>query len=237
MSSRLAAFAPLLRVVPSIPGVHRLLGAPGASGASGTSGTLDTTPAPAPDDAPRFTLGELAGRLVELASPGRGALLTLAFALVVDAQRAGEPVAWLSPREATFFPPDAAAFGADLAALVVVRTPDAVQVPRAADQLARAGAFGLLVLDLAATPDVRVPPPLVARLGGLAQKHGTTILCLTDKPQAVPSLGPMVSLRADVACARAEDGSHTCTLTVARDKRRAPGWRHLEPCHGPLGLR
>ncbi|MCK6449172.1 MAG: hypothetical protein L6Q99_22475 [Planctomycetes bacterium] len=28
-----------------------------------------------------------------------------------------------------------------------------------------------------------------------------------------------------------------CTLHVKKDKRRAPGWRHVEVCRGPLGLR
>jgi len=65
-----------------------------------------------------------AGRLIELSGTQAAPLLTLAFALVLDAQRAGEPVVWLQRAGSTFFPPDAARNGIDLASLVVVRIPD-----------------------------------------------------------------------------------------------------------------
>src|SRR5437763_1219444 len=79
-----------------------------------------------------FGLAETRGRLVEL----RGAHLTPAIRLVLDAQETGEPVAWIGPRETSFFPPDAAEAGVDLDALVVVHVPRAA-APRAADPLAR----------------------------------------------------------------------------------------------------
>lgn len=65
-----------------------------------------------------------AGRLIELSGTRAAPLLTLAFALVLDAQRAGEPVAWVQRTGSTFFPPDAARNGVDLKSLVVVRLPE-----------------------------------------------------------------------------------------------------------------
>ncbi|HZS35753.1 MAG TPA: recombinase A [Polyangia bacterium] len=175
-----------------------------------------------------WSLGELAGRLCEL---GGGAALTLAFRLVLDAQERGEPAAWLTGRESSFFPPDAEEGGVDLDALVVVRAPDAAAAARAADQLARSGAFGLLVLDVGAQP---IAMPLLARLLGLAQKHDIAILFLADAP-----LGSLISLRG--CCERrrrdGDDGLYDCELRVIKDKRRAPGWTFQEVCRGPAGLR
>ena len=53
-----------------------------------------------------------------------------------------------------FFPPDAAEGGVDLDALLVVRARDLSSMASAADQLARSGAFGLLVVDLMGVPSV-----------------------------------------------------------------------------------
>jgi recombination protein RecA len=193
------------------------------------------TPALLPAATPAWGIQVLAGRLVELCGWRSSAVLTSAFGLVLEAQRCGEPVAWIAPRHDCFYPPDAAANGVDLAALVVVRPPDAAQVPRAADHLARSGAFGLLVLDLGTEP--RIPVPVLARLLGLAQKHAVAIVCLSEKPPAAASLGSLVSLRADVERIRRAPGTFACTLRVTKDKRRAPGWEHAELCLGPTGFR
>src|SRR5512147_2110212 len=62
-----------------------------------------------------WSLSSLAGRLVEISAGLAGAPLTLAFRLVLEAQRKGEPTAWVGRRESVFYPPDAAAAGVDLA--------------------------------------------------------------------------------------------------------------------------
>ena len=90
----------------------------------------------------------LSGRLVELSGEGASAVLTAAMGLVRDAQEERETTAWVATQKSLFFPPDAAAGGIDLGALAVIRVPDLPYVPRAADKLARSGAFGLIVLDL-----------------------------------------------------------------------------------------
>src|SRR5438445_10836474 len=96
----------------------------------------------------RWGLGAFRGRLVELSARGATATLTAAAELVVEAQTQGEPVAWLALAAGTFYPPDVADTGVDLAALVVVRASDATSAARAAERLLRSGAFGLVVLDL-----------------------------------------------------------------------------------------
>jgi hypothetical protein len=100
----------------------------------------------------RFELAAIQGRLTELSAAASSAALTAALALVGEAQKKGETAAWLTARGTSFFPPDAAALGIDLAALVVVRVPEAQDVARAADRLARSGGFGLVVLDLGTPP-------------------------------------------------------------------------------------
>src|SRR5579859_5985988 len=107
--------------------------------------SLVVRPAPPPvQREAAWSLATLSGRLCELSG---GAAVTFAFYLIAEAQRGGEPAAWIGTPLSCFFPPDAAGGGVDLEALVVVRAPDAAQVARAADQLARSGAFGVLVLD------------------------------------------------------------------------------------------
>jgi recombination protein RecA len=183
----------------------------------------------------QWSLAATAGRLIEISGVGATATLTLAFGLVLDAQRGDEPVAWITPGQGTFYPPDAAEGGIDLDALVVIRVPGARAVARVADRLARSGAFGLIVLDLGAGADV--PTPLQMRLAGLAQKHHTTLLCLTEKENESPSLGSLVSLRVHAQRRRVSDDRFVCGLSVLKDKRRGPTWTHAEACRGPAGLR
>ena len=185
--------------------------------------------------AAEWSTAALAGRLAELSAAGSAATLTLAFALVLDAQQRGEPAVWITTTGSSFFPPDAADGGVDLDALVVVRVATSPQMFRAADHLARSGGFGLLVLDLG--DHAHMPAPAQTRLAGLAVRHGLLLLCLTRKDAEVPSLGSLISLRATAAREAWGDGRFTCTLRVLKDKCRGPGWSHTELCRGPDGLR
>lgn len=182
-----------------------------------------------------WNLEQVTGRVVEISGSGATAPLTLAFGLVLQAQHRNEPVAWITRNDSLFYPPDVAEVGVDLDTLTIVRVPDGRAAARAADQLVRSGAFGLVVLDLGAKPDV--PAPLQIRLAGLANKHQTALLCLTTKEDRTPSLGPLISLRVAARRERLADGQFSCGLTVLKDKRRGPTWRHMEICHGPAGLR
>ncbi|MFN3286153.1 MAG: recombinase A, partial [bacterium] len=162
------------------------------------------------------------------------AVLTLAAELVTDAQRAGEPVAWVSV-DSDFYPPDLVASGVDLDSLVVVRVQDARSAARATDRLVRSGGFGLVVLDL--TKDAEVPLAVQSRLMALAQRHGAAVVCLTRTSAEAPSLSPLVSLRAHVRRERTSPGAFACTLHPLRDKRRGTGWTFRKRYVGPAGVR
>lgn len=202
-----------------------------------------------------WSLPGLTGRLIELSGHGASAALSLAFSLVLDAQRRGESVAWIACHGSSFFPPDAAAGGIDLARLPVVFAPDPPAAARAGERLLRSGGFGLVVIDLIcptrstadaptaaarARPPAAPPQPLLARLAGLADRHDALVVVLTDKAAERPSLGAPVSLRA--AATRLtplppqRPGRYACRLEAIKDKRRAPGWSHEEFRLGPPGL-
>lgn len=181
-----------------------------------------------------WRLAAVAGRFVEISATASGAPLTLVFRLVLEAQRAGEPTAWVGRRASCFFPPDVADAGIDLGALVVVRASDPVGIAAAADLLLRSGGFGLVVMDLGA--DARLPLHAQTRLAGIAHKHGSALIGLTDKEASRSSLGSLVSLRVDAARGARETGRFRCEARVVKDKRRGPGWRHTEVCRGPDGL-
>jgi recombination protein RecA len=188
-------------------------------------------------------LDALRGRLVELSARGAAATLTSAIELVGEAQRCGEPVAWVTLGHATFYPPDVADSGVDLAALAVIRVHDVVSAARAAERLLRSGGFGLVVLDFAGTT-VDLPIAHQGRLVTLAQSHDAAVVCLTEKPGDAPSLGSLVSLRAEAlrmsapgpgASDPADRGYHV-TLRALKDKRRGPGWSRTRRLRGPSGL-
>ena len=183
--------------------------------------------------APPWGFADITGRFVEISGTGSTTGLTLAFRLALEAQRQREPVAWITPRESSFYPPDAAEGGVDLEALVIVRVPDAKGIPRAADRLVRSGGFGLVVLDLAGAG---IPTPLQARLAGLAQKHHAALVCLTEKAARAPSLGSLVSLRVHAQRKPLAEDRFACELAALKDKRRGPTWSHTEVCRGPAGL-
>ncbi len=198
--------------------------------------TLDELRALRGADAPeRWSLAALRGRLVELSARGAAATLTAAIEVVSEAQTQGEPVAWLTLAQSSFYPPDAAESGIDLAALVVVRAPDATALARAAERLLRSGAFGLVVLDLGAQAELSMQ--IQGRLVTLAQTHDAAIVCVTEKPNDAASLGSLVSLRAEaLRSTRAEHGELTVTLRAVKDKRRGPGWTHSMKRRGPAGM-
>ncbi len=197
-------------------------------------------------------LAAMRGRLVELSARGATATLTTAAELVLEAQRAGEPVGWvvpwsLDPKTSTFYPPDVADSGIDLAALVVVRAPSMVAAARAAERLLRSGAFGLIVLDLASVDletnrasrrDQVLGDQVLGRLVTLAQAHDAAVVCLTDKTTDAGSLGSLVSLRAEAMRLRGSspDGGFEVTIRALKDKRRGPGWSKRSKVRGPAGL-
>ncbi len=188
----------------------------------------------APEAPTQWKLSAFIGRFGEVSGDAASACLSLVFRLVLEAQRLGEPVAWVGRRESVFFPPDVAQVGVDLSALPVIWVPDALAAARAADYLVRSGAFGLTVVDLGAR--ARLPLHAQTRLVGLAKKHDAALLCITEKQDGQPSLGSLVSLRAHVVRTSREGERFRCEVRVLKDKRRGPSWGHPEICRGPDGL-
>jgi recombination protein RecA len=176
--------------------------------------------------------------MAELSSSGSGSPLTMAFALVLEAQLEGEPVCWITTLSSSFFPPDVIRSGIDLDALPVVRTGDSRSAARVADKIIRSGAFGLVVVDISETERTDfVPSPLQSRLLGLVGKHETALLFLTRKQDEAPSIGPLISLRVRATRKRTAEDRFLCDMEVLKDKRRGPGWTHCEVRHAPPGLR
>lgn len=181
-----------------------------------------------------WRLSLFAGRLGEISGRRSGAVLTLAFRLVLEAQRRGDPVAWISWRGTAFYPPDVAETGVDLSALAVVWVERSTDACRAADWLLRSGGFGLVVLDLGQRD--QLPIAAQSRLAGLAQKHGTALLCLTEKDRERPSIGSLVAIRAEASRRSPVGERFPCEADILKDKKRGPGSRFTELCHGPDGL-
>jgi|SoiMetStandDraft_2_1073263.scaffolds.fasta_scaffold149036_2 recombination protein RecA len=180
-----------------------------------------------------WSLSDIVGRFVEISGSEATATLTLTLGLVLDAQRHGEPVGWATSTESSFYPPDAAQLGIDLAALVVVRVPRPDAIARAGEKLLRSGGFGLVVLDLGLG---EMPTPLQSRLIGIANHHHSALVCLTEKDSTSFSLGSLVSLRVHAERRRVGKNEFACGLRVLKDKRRGPTWTHEELRHGPAGL-
>ena len=197
---------------------------------------MDFSPARKLHSAPAQTswrLAEVAGRLIEISRSTGSAALTIVFSMVREAQQQRQPVGWVTPAESCFYPPDAARCGIDLDALAIVRLVEPQSIPRAGEKLLRSGGFGLVVLDLGAAD---IPMPLQTRLTGLAHRHHTALLCLTEKNGAAFSLGSLVSLRAHAEKKRTSGQRFACALRVLKDKRRGPTWRYEEYYYGPPGL-
>jgi recombination protein RecA len=187
------------------------------------------------NDGSRWTCTALAGRLVELRGVEASGALTMAFSLVLDAQRAGEPVAWIAATDSFFYPPDVQNLGVDLEALAVVRVRGAQQAARAADRLVASNAFGLVVMDLG--HDAWFPAPLQNRLVRRAESHETALVCVTREGREARHLGQMVSLRAEAKVEQLGDDDFRCTLRATKDKRARPGWTIELGCRGTVGLR
>jgi hypothetical protein len=215
--------------------------------------SLDEVRATQRDGAEPWSLDGLRGRLVELSGAAASATLTAAFGVVLEVQQAGEPAAWITSADASFYPPDATASGVDLAALVVVRFAEPVAdrflvaAVRAGERLLRSGGFGLVVIDLTSATlqattadgdaghcDLPLSAAAQGRLVSLAQTHDAAIVCVTAKADDAGSLGSLVSLH--VAALRTlGERDPAVTLHALKDKRHGPRWSRRVKARGPLG--
>lgn len=180
-----------------------------------------------------WSLETLFGRFIELSGGPATAGLTIAAQLIAQAQRRHELAAWVGNRNYTFYPPDFAACGIDLAALPVVHAPDVKHIGRATDALIRSGGFALVIMDLG---NADFPMPVQTRLVGLAQKHHTALIALTRRDADAVQPGSLVSIRAQTEKQRTDFDRFSCTLHILKDKRQSPGRIHVEICDGTDGL-
>ena len=178
-----------------------------------------------------WSLEAVAGRFVEVAG---GAGLTVCARLVLEAQRAGGLAAWAGERGSSFFPSDFAAVGIDLGALAVVRVGESRDAWRVCDTLLRSGGFALVVLDVNAP--ITFPLAVQTRLTGLAKRHHAALVALTGTNRRDMPCGSLVSLRVDTEKRRAGHNCFACTASAVKDKRRVPGWAHVEMHRGTDGL-
>jgi recombination protein RecA len=187
-----------------------------------------------------WSFEQLAGRLVQLDGAGDSAALTLAFSVILEAQQVGEPAAWITAHPAAvsvFYPPDVHDNGVDLAALPVVRVPGVIAAFSAADLLLRSGGFGLVVADIGTPP--AVPSTALARLAGLARRHQTAMVFLTQPTAAgAPgSLGSLISVHVRARRRRIGADRFDCGVVALKDKHRGPAWQYVEVRRGASGLR
>ncbi len=195
----------------------------------------------------RWERTALGGILTELVGGPRSANVSVASLLILQAQTAGEQVAWVATHRDVFFPPDMAAAGVDLAALPVVWAADgpaeepvaaghryAGRAVRAAEQLLRSGAFGLIIIDLAKNLTLQVAAQ--GRLLHLAEHHDAQVLIIRRKREDGAYSGSLVTVRVESSREQIGPGRFRCTITNTKDKREGPGWTTSEEFDGPPGL-
>jgi recombination protein RecA len=181
-----------------------------------------------------------AGRLVELCAGPTAAQSSIAAMVLRHAQAEGDPVAWVQPSDAGLFPPDLAAAGLDLDALVVVHVPakDPSASTRAAELILRTGAFGALVIDLSCSiASLPRGSAWQGRLLGLAREHACRVIVLSPHGRARASLGALVSLRFDVRRARIAPGRFRVEANVLKDKSGLAPKTLTTTFEAPMGVR
>ncbi|MGD8607277.1 MAG: hypothetical protein PVH21_08290 [Myxococcales bacterium] len=179
-------------------------------------------------------------RLVELSGRHACARTTTAVSCVIQAQARGELVAWVQPKDGSLFPPDLDAAGVDLDCFLVIQVPSAAGpfAPiRAAEWLARSGAFGLTVLDLT---DATPPGSSVnwqGRLQGMMRQYDGLVLLLTSNTHEDPSSGPLVGLRIEPKRGSLRADQFQVHTTILKDKVGLGAEPSPIPSIAPVGLR
>ena len=175
-----------------------------------------------------WSIKNLVGRLIELTGETGTANLIPVCNLMRQAQKLGEPVAWIAQAPTIFFPPDVLENGVDLDALIIVWAPDVRAALRSTEHLLRSGAFGLIIIDFNTAKNIN--QGILAKLIRIADKQETVLLCLSN------FLGSMVSLRGETRLKRIAPGLFHCEMFVVKDKKTGPGWKYGEICFGPSGM-
>jgi hypothetical protein len=162
------------------------------------------------------------GRLTELVGARSTGRTGLACAVAAAATRAGETIAWVDPEDG-LEPGAAAAAGVVLPRMLWVRPRGVRDALRAAELLAGAGGFGLVVLDVGAAGAPR-PPAAWTRLAHAAERTGAAVLVVASEHLAGTSAALGLALHAPRVCWSGGPGRPTllerieARLTVVRSR-------------------
>jgi len=179
-------------------------------------------------------------RLVEVSGEHACARTTTAVSCVIHAQARHELVAWVQPKDGALFPPDLAAAGVDLEAFVAIHVPRQAgpfALVRAAEWLARSGAFGLTVIDLTDTTPPGASVNWQGRLQGVLRRYDGRMLLLTSSAHEEPSSGPLIGLRVEPHRGPLQDEHFEVHARILKDKvGLETGFASAAP-RAPAGLR
>ena len=179
-------------------------------------------------------------RLVEVSGQHACARTTTAVACVIEAQARGELAAWVQPKDGTLFPPDLDAAGVDLDSFVAIHVPlhaGPFAMLRAAEWLARSGAFGLTVVDLTDAMPPGASMSWQGRLQALLRQYDARVLLLTSNAQEDPSSGPLVGLRVEPQRGPLHDDQFEVHPRVLKDKIGLHADPAARRAFAPEGLR
>ena len=179
-------------------------------------------------------------RLVELSGKHACARTTTAVSCVIEAQSRGELVAWVQPKDGALFPPDLHAAGVDLESFIAIHVPlhgGPFALIRAAEWIARSGAFGLTVIDLTEAAPPGASANWQGRLQGLLRQHDGRVLLLTSNAYEEPSSGPLVGLRVEPRRGPLHDEKFELHSEVLKDTVGLPVDPATSLSMAPSGLR
>ncbi len=178
------------------------------------------------------------GRILELSGEGGCARSSAAVSLVAHTQASGGFAAWVQLAGGALYPPDLAAAGVDLEALVVVHVPSRARggLPRAAELLLRSGAFELVVLDGSGVGGAGWAARWQGRLAGLLRQHDARLVLLTTSCADAPSAGAMVGMRIETRRVRDAAGQFVLRHHVLKDKVGLTAEPAVDLRRGPDGL-
>ncbi len=160
-------------------------------------------------------------RLIEVSGTHACARTTTAVSCVIQAQARGELVAWVQPKDGALFPPDLDAAGVDLDSFIAIPVPHHAgpfALVRAAEWLARSGAFGLTIIDLTDALPRGSSVNWQGRLQGQLRQYDGRILLLTSNAYEDPSSGPLVGLRVEACRGALRDDRFEVHARILKDK-------------------
>ena len=159
--------------------------------------------------------------------------LSWTFDLILEAQQAQEPIAWIAACDSFFYPPDVAANGVDVATIAVVRLSNGRDAARCSEKLIASGGFGLVVVDLG--NQFWLKPALQSRLSHACREQSATVLLLGELSGDSGTNGLRSDIRA-TATRTIDGGDIVSHLNIKKDTRGCP-WHLKEHRLGTPGMR